>query len=75
MAEHVFGHVARFVAERTAGRVWLETVEVSEHGGNSALYEVGIHEPASVGPSRDTPVELVGPAIARLATPSGALYT
>lgn len=40
-AEHVFRHVARFVMEQTAGRVWLETVEVSEHGGNSALYEGG----------------------------------
>ena len=64
-AEHVFGHVARFVAERTAGRVWLETVEVSEHGGNSALYEGGTHGPASVGPSPGTPVQFVGPAIAR----------
>jgi 6-pyruvoyltetrahydropterin/6-carboxytetrahydropterin synthase len=43
MAEHVFGHVARFVAERTAGRVWLETAEVREHGGNSAVYESGAH--------------------------------
>ncbi len=40
-AEYVFGHVARFVAEQTVGRVWLETVEVMEHGGNSALYEEG----------------------------------
>ncbi len=64
-AEHVFGHVARFVAERTAGRVWLETVEVSEHGGNSALYEGGTHGPASVGPSPGIAVQVVGPAIAR----------
>ncbi len=64
-AEHVFGHVARFVAERTAGRVWLETVEVSEHGGNSALYEGGTHGPASVGPSPGTPVQLVGATVAR----------
>jgi 6-pyruvoyltetrahydropterin/6-carboxytetrahydropterin synthase len=42
-AEYVFDYVARFVAERTAGRVWLETVEVSEHGGNSALYEADRH--------------------------------
>jgi len=54
-AEHVFGHVARFVAERTAGRVWLETVEVREHGGNSAVYESPVHGP----------LELVGIAIAR----------
>lgn len=64
-AEHVFGHVARFVAERTAGRVWLETVEVSEHGGNSALYEGGTHGSASVGPSPGIAVQFVGPAIAR----------
>lgn len=44
-AEHVFGHVARFVAEQTAGRVWLETVEVMEHGGNSALYEEAFTTP------------------------------
>jgi 6-pyruvoyltetrahydropterin/6-carboxytetrahydropterin synthase len=43
MAEHAFHHVAHFVAEQTAGRVWLETVEVREHGGNSALYEAGTH--------------------------------
>jgi 6-pyruvoyltetrahydropterin/6-carboxytetrahydropterin synthase len=47
-AEHVFHHVARFVAEQTAGRVWLETVEVREHGGNSALYEGGMHNSARV---------------------------
>ena len=41
MAEYVFRHVARFIAEQTADRVWLETVEVSEHGGNSALYQEG----------------------------------
>jgi 6-pyruvoyltetrahydropterin/6-carboxytetrahydropterin synthase len=64
-AVHVFRHVARFVAEQTAGRVWLETVEVSEHGGNSALYEGGTHEPAGVGRSLDTPLELGGTVIAR----------
>jgi 6-pyruvoyltetrahydropterin/6-carboxytetrahydropterin synthase len=40
-AKYVFDHVARFVADQTAGRVWLETVEVREHGGNSAVYENG----------------------------------
>ena len=64
-AEHVFRHVARFVAEQTAGRVWLETVEVREHGGNSALYEGGTHEPAGVGQSLGTLVELGGTVIAR----------
>ncbi|MCB5174825.1 6-pyruvoyl trahydropterin synthase family protein [Microvirga lenta] len=37
-AKHVFNHVAGFVREETAGRVWLESVEVKEHGGNSAIY-------------------------------------
>jgi 6-pyruvoyltetrahydropterin/6-carboxytetrahydropterin synthase len=31
--------VARFVEEQTGGRVWLESVEVREHSGNSAVYE------------------------------------
>jgi len=31
-------HVAAFIAETTAGRVWLETVEVAEHDGNTASY-------------------------------------
>jgi 6-pyruvoyltetrahydropterin/6-carboxytetrahydropterin synthase len=63
-AEFVFRHVARFVMEQTVGRVWLETVEVSEHGGNSALYE-GTHEAAGVGRSLDMPMQLGGTAIAR----------
>jgi len=37
-AKHVFDHVANFVREETKGRVWLESVEVREHGGNSAIY-------------------------------------
>lgn len=37
-ARHVFDHVSRFVEEATAGRVWLEEVEVREHSGNSATY-------------------------------------
>jgi hypothetical protein len=31
--------------EQTDARVWLESVEVREHGGNSAIYEAG-EEPA-----------------------------
>ena len=38
-ARLVHDHVARFVAEQTGGRVWLESVEVREHSGNSAIYE------------------------------------
>jgi 6-pyruvoyltetrahydropterin/6-carboxytetrahydropterin synthase len=37
-AKHVFDYVARFVQEESAARVWLESVEVMEHGGNSAIY-------------------------------------
>jgi len=38
-ARLVHDHVARFVAQETGGRVWLESVEVREHSGNSAIYE------------------------------------
>jgi 6-pyruvoyltetrahydropterin/6-carboxytetrahydropterin synthase len=38
-ARYVFDHVADFVEAQTGGRVWLESVEVKEHGGNSAVYE------------------------------------
>jgi 6-pyruvoyltetrahydropterin/6-carboxytetrahydropterin synthase len=37
-ARYVFNHVAVFVHRETEGRVWLESVEVREHGGNAALY-------------------------------------
>ena len=39
VAKHVFDHVADYVARKTQGRVWLESVQVKEHGGNSATYE------------------------------------
>jgi len=38
-ARYVHDYVARFLDEQTDGRVWLESVEVSEHGGNSAIYQ------------------------------------
>ena len=37
-ARYVFEYVQRFVDHETKGRVWLESVEVKEHGGNSAIY-------------------------------------
>ncbi len=37
-AYFVYSHVREIVDRQTGGRVWLESVEVSEHGGNSALY-------------------------------------
>lgn len=39
IAKLVHGHVAQYVAQESAGRVWLESVEVREHAGNSAIYE------------------------------------
>jgi 6-pyruvoyltetrahydropterin/6-carboxytetrahydropterin synthase len=39
IAQYVFEHVAQFAAAETNGRVWLESVEVREHGGNSATYQ------------------------------------
>lgn len=33
-------YVSDLVARETNGRVWLESVEVREHGGNSAVFEV-----------------------------------
>lgn len=38
-AKLAFEHVAAFIAKATDGRVWLETVEVREHAGNSAMFE------------------------------------
>ncbi len=38
-ARYVHAYVADFLVEQTGGRVWLESVEVREHGGNSAVYE------------------------------------
>jgi 6-pyruvoyltetrahydropterin/6-carboxytetrahydropterin synthase len=37
-AQYVFDYVSAFVQNETGGRVWLESVEVSEHSGNSAIY-------------------------------------
>jgi 6-pyruvoyltetrahydropterin/6-carboxytetrahydropterin synthase len=39
VAKHAFDHVSAFVREASGGRVWLESVEVREHGGNAAVYE------------------------------------
>jgi len=39
VAKHVFDHVAKYVSAESAGRVWLESAEVREHGGNSAIYQ------------------------------------
>lgn len=37
-ARFIFDHVAPRIHTETQGRVWLESVEVREHAGNSAIY-------------------------------------
>ena len=37
-AKFAFDKVDAFVREQSGGRVWVESVEVKEHGGNSAIY-------------------------------------
>ena len=37
-ARHVHDFVNQFIEEESGGRVWLESVEVREHAGNSAIY-------------------------------------
>lgn len=39
VAQHVFHHVGKMVSAETKGRVWIESVEVREHSGNSAIYQ------------------------------------
>ena len=39
-AKITFDHVSHYVSTKTDGRVWLESVQVREHSGNSAIYEV-----------------------------------
>jgi 6-pyruvoyltetrahydropterin/6-carboxytetrahydropterin synthase len=40
VAKFVHDYVSAFVKEQTNDRVWLETVEISEHSGNSASYQL-----------------------------------
>jgi 6-pyruvoyltetrahydropterin/6-carboxytetrahydropterin synthase len=39
VARYVFAHVGKLVSADTNGRVWVESVEVREHSGNSAIYQ------------------------------------
>ncbi|MDO1582782.1 6-pyruvoyl trahydropterin synthase family protein [Rhizobium oryzicola] len=39
-ARFCYEYVAALIERETKGRVWLESVEVSEHGGNSAIFSV-----------------------------------
>ncbi len=47
VARYVFMHVGKMVRADTAGRVWVESVEVREHSGNSAIYQEEYWETAS----------------------------
>jgi 6-pyruvoyltetrahydropterin/6-carboxytetrahydropterin synthase len=38
-AEYVFNHVSKIIDQDSSGRVWLDSVEVREHGANSAVYQ------------------------------------
>jgi len=38
VARYVHGQVGKMVGADTNGRVWVESVEVREHSGNSAIY-------------------------------------
>jgi 6-pyruvoyltetrahydropterin/6-carboxytetrahydropterin synthase len=39
VARFVHEYVSAFVKEQTNDRVWLESVEIREHSGNSASYQ------------------------------------
>ena len=39
VARFVFNQVGKMVKAATDGRVWVESVEVREHSGNSAIYQ------------------------------------
>jgi len=43
-AAHAHGWATQFLARETFGRVWLESVEVSEHKGNTAIFSPGMRE-------------------------------
>lgn len=40
VAKQVHRYVSVYLRDATASRVWLESVEVREHGGNSAIYAI-----------------------------------
>lgn len=37
-AEHAYNFADKLIKEQTNGRCWVESVEVREHGANSAIY-------------------------------------
>ena len=63
-ARYTFDHVASFIEKASSSRVWLESVEVMEHSGNSAIYT----------PNRDTKSSSIKDAtLGTSATEFGAL--
>lgn len=40
IGKYVHDRLTRILQERTGGKVWLESVEVKEHGGNSGIYHL-----------------------------------
>ena len=37
-AEFIYNYVGKIIKDESQGRVWLDSVEVREHGANSAIY-------------------------------------
>ena len=37
-AEFIYNYVAKIIKDESQGRVWLDSVEVREHGANSAIH-------------------------------------
>ena len=37
-AEFIYNYVEKIIKDESQGRVWLDSVEVREHGANSAIY-------------------------------------
>jgi 6-pyruvoyltetrahydropterin/6-carboxytetrahydropterin synthase len=48
VARYVHGQVGKMVKADTDGRVWVESVEVREHSGNSAIYQEHRHAEAPI---------------------------
>lgn len=48
VARYVFNQVGKMVKAGTNGRVWVESVEVREHSGNSAIYQEHRHAESQI---------------------------
>jgi 6-pyruvoyltetrahydropterin/6-carboxytetrahydropterin synthase len=74
-AKLVFDHVAEMVEKQTDGRVWVESVEVREHGGNSASYAVPEAEPRRALRTPRKPPKPEGMRLGRKTAEHGLLKT